>query len=216
MRAATGRGGNAPWKCMSNLKQSYHRWLVTQRRIVSLLKNRDYSRALLAVNLFLRSRPARNEQGEALGMRSSLWESLGEPRKAHWDMAVACRLSSPASFSRYARQVALGAISQNLGATDEAIQWYRKALRTALAAGDVSCGTALRRYLALRREESLTTLEKRLCHRAVYQSNRVLNLKKGSGQRVLTKAVSQIYREECRPVEGRSRSARTRLRGRRK
>lgn len=196
---AIGRGGNARWTCMKRNDQAFEYWQNTQKVIVRLLSGRKYRSAIRVLSHGLKASPPKLILGEMLLLRSTLWEEIGDLRRAKADLFKSCRLSKPWTFSRYVRQHGLGVLCERMSKFDDAKTWYRAALRTCALGRDSSCGAALRRLLALCPQGQLSGSDKRLCERAILSSWRTLGLKGNPKLKNLGRAVQLLVTRENQP-----------------
>lgn len=173
-------------------------WTEVMRRVASLMQNHDLTAALSEVDAFL-SRETRPElRSDALGFRADLREQLGQSEAAKDDLLLARSLIGP-SYGRYVHELSLGSICEKQRRIDEAISWYRTALRTCIEGRGISAGTALKGLLALRDQRVLTPEDQAICAGAAQKSWDVLGLQGQPDLTDLTHVVSAIKSGEASP-----------------
>jgi hypothetical protein len=79
------------------------------------------------------------------------------------------------AYRRYSIELSLGALLENVDELSTASEWYVKAIHTALSVDGISAGSALQRFLGIKRG-NLTQNELALCEEAVRHSWAVLRL----------------------------------------
>jgi len=158
-----------------------------------------YDIALEVVNSFLRCRPSQSTRGEALCMRSSLWQSLGVLHRAKRDALAGCRLREPRSYGRYVMQYGLGHLSEKLGNPQEAIEWYRAALKTVAASRDISGGGVLEKWLALCPEKDLSPSDRTLSRKAARRSWKALHLSGEPRPKDLERLAQRLLKQQGLP-----------------
>jgi hypothetical protein len=79
------------------------------------------------------------------------------------------------TYRRYSIQLSLGALFEKVDERSTASEWYIVAIRTALSVDGISAGSALQRFLAIKRG-NLTQNELTLCEEAVRHSWSALHL----------------------------------------
>ena len=109
---------------------TYTSWLNFQRRLVSLLRHRDYDTALDEVQHLLTRTLCRDVRSEALAQRADIRQRQGDLEKAREDYLEAHSLREVDSYARDTLELSLGLVEENLGRVDEAVAWYWKATRT--------------------------------------------------------------------------------------
>jgi hypothetical protein len=107
-------------------------WYHVMRQVTSLM-DRDLRAALSMVEEFLSKEDRPDLRSDALGMRADLEVQLGELDRAKDDLLKARSLVA-AGYARYVHEVSLGVICEKRREIDEALSWYRMALRTCIPA----------------------------------------------------------------------------------
>lgn len=175
-------------------------WIEVQKKAFKILvEQEDPEAAMAIVERYLESRPPMDLEGEALSFRGYLREVLGDQAGAHEDLLSAHELSQEGSFGRYTVEVALGAMAEKVGRTDESVQWYWRALDTASQDPTTSSGGALRRLLMLRPEGELSQSERQVLLQEVRRSWALLRLEGEPGHHDLKAAAEELVRAEGRP-----------------
>lgn len=162
---------------MSDANASDERWLVwieVQKRIRVLVGSGDRSAALDEVNRFLEEEGAPDLRADALATRADLHDESGELAEAIQDLRLARAESKPLSYSRYTLELNLGAVVERAGNREEATQWYREAIQTAMGSGKTSAASAVERLLRIRAESTLAETDRALCEAAVQHAWGVL------------------------------------------
>ena len=183
---------------MGQSEQLELEWVEVQRGLVPLLKPGEWDRALAELEVFLsRDLPPRVLQ-EVLAFRAHLREELGDLQAAKEDLLAAHALCKP-GYSQYVNELVLGSLCEKLTLPDEALAWYRSALKTCLQVSDVSGGSALASYLRLRGQDNLDEDEKNLCARAVQRSWTVLGIEGEPDFRSLSNLAHVLIEAQGRP-----------------
>lgn len=177
---------------------SWKNWTEVMRKVTSLMQKDDFRAALSEVETFLAQEDYPDIHSDALGMKASLKEELGDIQGAKQDLLVARSLIGP-SYGRYVHEISLGAIAQNQQQTDEALAWYRAALHTCIEGQGISGGTALKKLVGLQGEKDLSADDRALCTEAARKSWRVLNLSGQPDLANLNLAISDIKDSEAKP-----------------
>jgi len=177
----------------------WRRWDEVQLSIALDIKRKDLDSALSRVNSFLAGGEETPEiRSGAMGMKAELEEDLGQLENARQTLLVARDLVGP-GFGRYVHEFCLAGVFRRLGQIEEAVSWYRTALKTSLEGGGVSSGSALNAFLDLTGgPRTLTAGDHDLCVQAVQRSWRILHLVGEPDVTDLLTAVSTIREREAR------------------
>ena len=175
-------------------------WYAQLKRIVKTKMSDGVREAIVDLNQVLEDTKEDFIRLDALAFRSTLWEELGEYSKAKNDLLESLGLRQFADFGCLVGEESLGLICERLNEKEEAREWYRKAMTTCLQARQpLSCGFALRRFLKLTPEESLTVEDRTLCESAVERSREVLGITPNSAES-LTEAADRIIEAQGEPM----------------
>jgi hypothetical protein len=175
-------------------------WDEVERRVVRLLVNGEFANALNELETFLATSPPPASARAALSYRAMTKEDIGNLPGAVEDLLRAHALSEPGTYNRYTLESSLGSLSAVIDRPDEAVSWLRAALHTVLECRDVSGGSALRMFLGLRREDSLSPIERALCTEVAYQSWKVLRQPGEPDLTNLTDAADLLVELGSRPL----------------
>lgn len=137
-------------------------------------KNDGLATALAAVESFSAPKGIPDLRSEVLGFRADLKEMLGRVEAAKADFLTARSLVG-ATYGRYVHELSLASICRKLNQAEEAESWYRTALHTCLE-GNISGGTALKEFLLLKCERTLSTDDRMLCSEVAERSWKTLGL----------------------------------------
>lgn len=184
---------------MSESQEMDFNWIEVQRKLSDLLQKRDLTAALSEVEAFLLSTKNRESRSDALGFKGLLKKELGALEEAKAAYLEAHATSQPSSFMRYVHELCLGEVCEAQHAVDEALSWYKSALRTCRSGGGISGGGALQSYLRHRRDEDLTAEEHALCVAVVKQSWELLRLGGEPDLQDLAKTVSALVKAQSTP-----------------
>jgi tetratricopeptide (TPR) repeat protein len=125
-------------------------WEKAQGRITKAWSRGDYEAALSELDALLQE-PAFRTRDQALLYSGLIKEDRGDLAGAMKDWEEALNHTEGASYSRYVSQRHLGAAYEKVGPREEAMRWYREALRTCAENGEFAGGVALQSYLELNR-----------------------------------------------------------------
>jgi hypothetical protein len=171
-----------------------------REKVLPMAREGDYGSALRELDAFLSPEKPYAIRSDALGFKAQFRERLGDLKGAEEDLLTARALCGP-SYGRYVHELGLGDICAKRGRPNDAAAWYQAALGTCLEAEGVSGGTALRKLLALRPEQTLTPSERTLCAKVVERSWGVLGLPDKPGA-ALESAIEAIEEGEANPRPG--------------
>lgn len=140
MTSATG--SEAEWKS----------WHEVQKQAVRLAMTGNFLEAISLLNDFALRVHDRAVRASALSFRGDLHRDAGKPEAAKADYAAVLSLGTANSYERYTLEVAIAAVTQSLGQAEEAAEWYRSALTTALNETDQTGATAIRGLTSMNRQ----------------------------------------------------------------
>jgi len=173
-------------------------WVEVMRQVASLMRAGDLGTALSEVESFLSRETSPELRSDALGFSAHLKQQSGDLEGAEKDLLSARLLVGP-TYGRYVQELGLGDICQKRQRVNEAVSWYRTALRTCAEGKGISGGTALKAFLMFRPQESLTAEEVELCSRVAERSWQVLGLAGRPDVRRLDNLVSIINDAQANP-----------------
>ena len=177
---------------------AWESWMVVMRNVSSLVEKGDLTTALAAVESFSAPEGMPDLRSDVLGFRADLEERLGRVETAKADL-LAARSLVAATYIRYVHELSLGSICRRQNQVDEAESWYRTALRTCLEGKNISGGTALKEFLLLNREGTLSTEDQSLWSQVAERSWEMLGLAGRPDLSDLPRVVSAIKEGEARP-----------------
>lgn len=183
-------------------KSAKREWDEVMRRIALLILERNHAAALEEVERILASETLPEIRSDALGFRAQFKEKSGDLESATKDL-LAARSLLEAGYKKYVHELSLGDIAEKRGEFDEAISWYRVALRTCLEDGRISAGDILNRWLHLQSEQKLREDDRTLCLQAAQQSWRVLGMRGEASLADLKEIVSAIREQEVNQTKKR-------------
>ena len=146
MRADSGRTTSVRFRSSERLVMLVD-WEDVELRAARLLSARRLAEAEGLLSEFLDSSPPRIAERDALLLRSSVLEDQGRRSDARRDLLAALELCEPGEYSRYVAELALGSLFAAEGDRASSMDWFRRALSTAIVADGVSAGAALRAVL---------------------------------------------------------------------
>jgi hypothetical protein len=172
-------------------------WNEVQLSIALDIKRNDLDSALSKVDSFLATGERTPEiRSAALGMKAELQEDAGQLENAKQTLLVARDLVEP-GLSKYVHEFCLAGVCRKQGQIEEAISWYRTALRTSIEGSGVSSGSALKAFLdVLREPRTLAVDDHDLCVQAIQRSWRILHLAGEPDATDLLRNVSTIRERE--------------------
>jgi tetratricopeptide (TPR) repeat protein len=173
-------------------------WVRLGRKLATLIRRRDHATGIAELDAFLPLATDAEILSQALDMRAIFKEWQGDLEGAEKDLLQAHALAPP-GFGRYAVELGLGGICEKRQRPAEAVSWYRAALETSVEADGVAAGGALRSFLRLRPEQSLSPEERSLCARVVEHSWEVLELPGQPDLADLKKGLAAIMDGEAQP-----------------
>jgi hypothetical protein len=179
-----------------------HVWASIERDIVKLIAEDDAEAAINKVNEVISTNPPTDVACAALICRASAKDDLGDLPGALVDLQEGHRLSELGTYRRYTIELTIGGILSSMDEPEESISWYRTALQTVLAGKDLSGGSALRRFLELRGEDSLNSNEKALCAEVARTSWKTLRQAGEPDLTSLTNLAERLVAIGSRPVGG--------------
>ncbi len=179
----------------NSITEDETKWIAVQRTVVSMVKESRISEAIGELNLFISGGSKSEHKSDALGYRADLKQNAGDLEGARLDLLDAIKLLEP-SYMKYVHELRLGDVEQRLGKSEDAINSYRSALSTCLQSYDTSGGNALKAFLDLVPEATLSASDKALCTEVVDHSMKVLRLKRQMGISDLASAMEMIRNAE--------------------
>jgi hypothetical protein len=174
-------------------------WNAIQRRVLRLALKKEFAHAIDEINCYLARAPA-ELRCDAIAFRGLVKEKKRDLPGARLDFAEAQSLSLPGSYKRYTIELTLGRLSKEMQDDQQAIEWYYRAIETAIADPTTSGDAALEAFLSLRPASSWIAREREACEIAVRQAWKLFFL---SGEPDLQKlqATLAILREAAgRPL----------------
>lgn len=149
-------------------------WVAAERDIVRAWTTGAAAQALQEIERVL-ERGNDEQRGRALMYRGSIHEEASNWHAAKDDFMQAVGLLSAGSYPRYTAELSVGHACEKAGEPQEAMKWYRTALRTCVQAEELFSGaTATRALLALAPE--LSPSDRELARAVTAKSWQVLNL----------------------------------------
>ena len=173
-------------------------WDVEKRSFHAYLK-RDIGRGIEILTEFLDSEVSSPFRARALGNRAELLLGLGKTEEASQDLLQALKIADGSSYTRFTNEFALGALYEQLGHRELAIEYLLKAVGTALQEGKTSVGGVLVRLLRLVPMIDFSEEEDRLVVDAVRHSWRLLNLEGEPDISDIQGVAETLLRESSRP-----------------
>jgi hypothetical protein len=149
-------------------------WQDVMILVAQHIANKTFEAALELVDAFSRREMDVELRASVLGMRADLKEEITDFEGAKNDLLEIISLLRP-SFARYVNETCLAELYLKTGLVDDAFALYRTALRTCLEA-NVSGGAALRKFLELRGQSSLSDADRELCIEVASRSWKILKL----------------------------------------
>jgi hypothetical protein len=181
-----------------DLDLAWKTWTGVMRKVTLLMQKDDFRDALSQVETFLACEDHAEIRSDALGMKANLKEELGDIQGAKEDLLLARSLIGP-SYGRYVHEISLGAIAERQQQSNEALGWYRAALRTCVEGQAISGGTALKKLVGLQGEKEMSAHDQALCIEATRKSWRVLNLPGQPDLADLNLTISRVKEAESKP-----------------
>jgi hypothetical protein len=175
-------------------------WIEVQREAATLIRRGDHDAALSNVEAFLSRETNPELRSDALGFRADLKGRLGNIAGAKDDLITARTEVGP-SYGRYVHELSLGTLCESQNLPDEAISWYREALKTCLQGDHISAGTVIDRLINLRPPAALSPEDIDLCQQAIRRSWQVLRLPGIPDLSDLPSSVSEINAAQARPLK---------------
>lgn len=169
-------------------------WDQVLLNVAREIKEHRHSSALDLLTAFLEEASSDTERREALAMRASVRNSLGETELARLDFERAHSLSRPAEYSRFAIEVSLARTQEDMGDIQAARQMLLAALKTAIG-GKLSAGTAMEALLRVAQVSELNDEEEVLIRDAARASWQALRLE-GPMPAALSECLRRILNAE--------------------
>jgi len=179
--------------------QAWSDWIEVQKRALRSLNESDTAAATAAVESYLERVEFDDLRSDALAFRASIHEQQGDSRKALEDLRAAHELARD-SYQRYSLELSLGRLFEDLDRSQEALQWYFRALETATDHGSTAAGTALLRVLKIRGEKDLSPDERRLAEKSAKESWHLLRMKGEPDLQHLEKTALLLIEAQSRPL----------------
>lgn len=149
-------------------------WDAAERGIVRAWTTGAVAQALQEIDRVL-ERGNDEHRGRALMYRGSIHEEASNWEAARDDFVQAVGLLSARSYLRYTAELSVGHACEKAGETQEAMEWYRAALRTCAQADELFSGaTATKALLVLAPE--LSPSDRELARTVTAKSWQVLSL----------------------------------------
>jgi tetratricopeptide (TPR) repeat protein len=139
------------------------RWHDLQKQVVKLMITGKTHETTMLIDAFVTGSSVPSIRAAALGFRADLKAKAGELPGALTDYEAAVSMTSAPGYARYSLEVAIGGVHQRLGESPRSLEWYRRALETALFETDRTGATALLGMAAL--DEDLEAADQTLCER---------------------------------------------------
>lgn len=151
-------------------------WVEVQKKVTETWADGDLAGAIGLIDRYLEGVASSDLRRKAVAFRGDLHEERGDRGAAMADFQLAHSLSEKPDYERYTLEIALGGISEMLGSLKTAEHWYVRALKTASTDPTTSGGTALLRFLKIRRNQGLAEEERLLAEKVLRQSWHLLRV----------------------------------------
>lgn len=174
-------------------------WFDLQKIATHVWLEGDLPRAIAMLDEFVGTHPPKPVERQAIGFRGSLYEEAGDLEAAKADFLTAVALSEEADFERYTLEESLAAASERLGDDAEAERWCLSALRTAAEDPKTSGAGSLLRLVRLRDEQPLTSEERHMVKKVVYQGWSLLRVEGKPDLEDLTATAKKLLRAQRGP-----------------
>lgn len=187
------------------LKQStdgeWLEWISVQRKVLRFETVGWLDKAVEELDSFLRTRPKFDLASDALALRSVLREKQGERALAKADLLSAHALLPEANYQKYTIELSIGALCAKQNSTEEAVEWYFRALETASKDFGTSGGSALESLLELRSFASMDGDQQALCLQVVRQAWNLFGLAGEPDVTDLKRAARLLIEAATRPLK---------------
>ena len=167
-----------------------HEWEQMQERLTKAWHQGDLDAAMAEVDGAL-AQGSSAVKGQALLYRGMIREEQGDLGRAEQDWASVVTYCGEGSYGRYVAERSLGTACEKLGTPEEALEWYRAALRTCADGGQFSGGQALHGFLRLA-APALSPQDEALLRSVVVKSWAVLELPGAPDLRNLTETAEKL------------------------
>lgn len=147
-----------------------HEWILVQRKALSLMRKKNFPAALDELDSFLRADHPPVLQSEVWAFKGLVREKMEGASAARVHFLAAHSLSQPGTYQRYALEITLGRLSEELKELQEARTWYWRAVKTAADDPGTSGAAAIEGFLNLKDFYLWSQNEKQVCVRVIRQA----------------------------------------------
>lgn len=161
---------------MNNENEGWLGWVETQKSVVQTWIERGPTEAIAELKSCLDGDLSVEVKREALAFRASLFDDLGDAKKAEEDFLAAHDLACLHDLEKYSIEISLAALLKRNKTIDKAEEWYLRALRTASSDPNVSGVGTLNQLMKLRGDSNLKGTERQLAETVIKQSWTLLGL----------------------------------------
>lgn len=176
---------------------------------ITCTMKRDYDGAISIISNILETETYDDLRCDAYGYRAGLLEKLGKLDGALEDWLTSYSLIEPNPFRdlvyrKYVTELRIGGVYEKQSKMQEALEWYRKALKTIIEGEGTSGSSALKSFIEMIGEDKLTEEDRNLCNEVVIKSWELMQtLGRIEGEpdmRNLLGTVEEISKAESKPL----------------
>jgi tetratricopeptide (TPR) repeat protein len=148
---------------------------------ITCTMRKDYNGAISIISGILDHETYADLRCDAYGYRATFYEKLGKFDKAIQDWLSSYSLVTTSAimdiaFKKYVTELRIGGVFEKQSKMQEAMDWYRKALTTVCEGEGTSGGAAIKSFLTIVGDGTLTDEDRTLCNDVVAKSWKLLHI----------------------------------------